>query len=275
MKRYLLIALLPLFLYACTEAHYWDNDIRAEAEETKNFSASNIQKVEITTRNGAIETRAWNDDTIHATFEKWATGDDMEEAEDNVDNIEVLVNRSDSGVLIVEARYPTRISTNYGCNVFVNLPASIVLDLKTTNGAITVLDSESDIECSTSNGAITLQNTEGTAELRTSNGLITVVNHNGDLSGETSNGLISVDMVLPRQGECTLRTSNGPINLSVPASASAIVEASTSNGKIEIHDLDISVIRMDKKEFKGKMGGGQGDIDLKTTNGSIIIGSGS
>lgn len=76
-----------MFLYACTETNYRDDDTQVEETETKSFSASNIQKREINTKNGIIETRAWNDDSIHVTFEKWATGDDVEEAEDNLDDI--------------------------------------------------------------------------------------------------------------------------------------------------------------------------------------------
>ena len=191
-------------------------------------------------------------------------------------SVKILVDRnSGSGVLDIDVRRSIHPGVNHGCNVFVNLPASVVLDLETTNGAIIVLDSANHLECSTSNGVITIQNTEGDAELRTSNGIITVNNHYGSLSGRTSNGIISADIVLPRQRDCILKTSNGSITLSVPNSASAIVEASTSNGKIEIHDLDISVIKMDKTKFRGKMGSGRGNIDLETSNGRILITSGS
>jgi DUF4097 and DUF4098 domain-containing protein YvlB len=276
MRRYLIVALLPLFLYACAETHYWDNDLRVEETETKTFSASNIKRVEVNTKNGAITTRAWNDDSIHVTFDKWATGDDVEEAEDNMDEIEISINRnSGSGVLDIEVRYPVFEHTNYGCNVLIDLPASIALDLETSNGAITVLDSADDLECSTSNGVITLQDTEGNAELKTSNGSITVDKHYGNLNAKTSNGVISADIVLPRNGECKLKTSNGPISLSVPDSSSAMVEASTSNGRIEINDLSITVIKVDKKEFKGRMGSGKGSIDLETSNGAISIRSSS
>ena len=276
MRKSLAVALLPLFLYACAEVNYWNDDTRVEESESKVFSTSNIRRVNVNTKNGAIETRAWNDDSIHATFEKWATGDDVDEAEDNLDDIEVSVSRNSStGVLDIEVRYPVFKNRNRGCNVRLRLPASIVLDLETSNGAITVLDSEEDMECSSSNGAINIQNTEGYAELKTSNGMITVINHHGELNGKTSNGLISADIVLPRDGECVLKTSNGLITLSIPDSTSAMVEASTSNGKIEIHDIPVSVIKMDKKEFKGRMGRGQGTIDLETSNGSIFIESSS
>jgi DUF4097 and DUF4098 domain-containing protein YvlB len=228
--------------------------------------------VEVDTKNGAIETRAWDDNSIQVTFEKWATGDDIEEAEDRLDEIKISVSKdSSSGVLDIDVRYPAFQNSNYGCNVVLDLPASIAMDLETSNGAITVLESESDFVCSTSNGAITTLNTEGYAELRTSNGIITVDGHYGELDGRTSNGVISADIVLPRHGQCILRTSNGPIALSIPESSSAIMEASTSNGQIHIHGLDVNVIKMGKTEFRGKMGSGQGNIDLQTSNGGITI----
>jgi hypothetical protein len=140
MRRYLPIILLPFILYACTEAHYWGDDVRVEDIETKQFSASRIRVVEVNTKNGAIETRAWDDNSIQVTFEKWATGDDVGEAEDRLDDIKVSVSRdSGSGVLDVDVRYSTFQNSNYGCNVLLDLPASIALYLYTYNGAITVL----------------------------------------------------------------------------------------------------------------------------------------
>jgi hypothetical protein len=276
MRRYLIIVLFPFLLYACTEAHYWENDIRIEETETKSFSSDRVKRVEVNTKNGAIETRAWDDDSIIVTFEKWTFGDDVGEAEDKLDEIKVFVSKNPgSGVLDIDVEYPVFQNANYGCNVWVDLPASIVLDLETSNGAITVLESESDFVCSTSNGAITTLDTEGKAELSTSNGIITVNGHYGELSGKTSNGIISADIVLPRQGTCVLKTSNGPITLSIPDSTSATMEASTSNGKIQIHGLDVSIIKMDKTEFKGKMRDGRGNIDLSTSNGSISVKSNS
>jgi hypothetical protein len=236
------------------------------------FSSSQIQKVEVRTKNGAIESRAWDDDSIHIVFEKWATGDYTEEAEDNLDDIKIRVREDKaSKVLDIEIESPSRTGTSYGCNVYMDIPASLFLDFRSSNGSVTVLESQNGVECTTSNGSITILDTEGPAELKTSNGKITAKGHYGELYVQTSNGSIDADVVLPRYGQCELKTSNGAIVLSIPDETSAMIDASTSNGRVEIRGLDIDVIRMEKKGFNGKMGRGEGDIGIETSNGNILV----
>jgi DUF4097 and DUF4098 domain-containing protein YvlB len=274
MRKLLVITLLPFFFCACTVANFWENDVRAEDRESRSFSSSQIRKVEVNTKNGRIESSAWDDNSIYVVFEKWATGHDTEDAEGNVDDIKIYINEdNDSGVLSIDVNMPrSHTGKSYGCDVSLNLPFFLSLDLDTSNGAIAIWEIQSDIYCSTSNGAITMEDTEGYAELRTSNGKIMVKNHYGELSGRTSNGEISADVLLPGQGQCILKTSNGAITLSIPAEGtSAMIEASTSNGKVEINGLDVTVTKMQKTEFNGKIGSGEGDIELETSNGNITL----
>ncbi len=273
MKKYLVFAFFPFFLYACTVVGIWDDDnVRVEERETMDFSSSQIQRIEVRTKNGAIESRAWDDDSIHVVFERWATGDYVEEAEDNLDDIEIHVREDKaSKVLDIEIESPSRTGASYGCNVYLDIPASLFLDFRSSNGSIGVLESQNGVKCTTSNGTITILDTEGLAELKTSNGTIKVRNHYGELDVESSNGSIDADVVLPRYGQCELKTSNGAITLSIPDETSAMIEASTSNGRVEIRGLDVDVIRMEKKGFNGKMGRGEGDIGIETSNGNILV----
>jgi DUF4097 and DUF4098 domain-containing protein YvlB len=275
MSKYLAIILLPLFLFACdvTIDPDWYNDTRAEETVSRYFSSSQIRKVSVKTRNGTIEAVAWDDSSIDATFEKTATGHDREDAEDNLDKIRIHTDRNTaSGVLTIDVEFPNHVSgENYGCSVYLILPASLALELESSNGSITAIGIENDLDFSTSNGAIKIEDTEGYAYLRTSNGKITVDNHHGELDSRTSNGKVDADIVLPIQGECILKTSNGPITLSIPDTTSARMEASTSNGRIEIEDLPVTISMMEKTEFGGQIGSGRGTIDLSTSNGNIVI----
>ena len=231
-----------------------------------------IQRIEVKTENGSIYSKTWDDDTIHFTLEKWATGRDRRDAEDIIEDIEVHIDRRIArGVLSIDVEFPRHNARSHGCDVSISLPSHLYLKMDSSNGAITVFESRNGLECSTSNGTITIQDTEGNADLKTSNGIITVVNHYGELYGKTSNGLINADIVLPEYGKCILKTSNGALTLSIPATTSAMIDASTSNGKIEIEDLRVSIIEMEKTEFRGKMGRGEGSIELETSNGSILV----
>ncbi len=269
MKKFLIIMLLPIFLCSCTSVM---NNVRARKTESDTFSSAQLQEIEVETRNGSIESIVGDSDDINVKFEKWATGADEQDAEDNIKDIKIHIDEDTaSGILSIVVDTPRRPGINYGCNVSLSLPASLYMDLRSSNGAITISESQVGMECSTSNGAVTIENTSGYAQLKTSNGKITAQNHDGDLNARTSNGAIDADVRLPEDGECVLKTSNGAINLSIPEETSALITASTSNGKIAVDDLGITVIKMEKTEFEGEMGGGGGNIQLGTSNGSIRI----
>ena len=264
--------LLPLLLDSCVVIDLSDDNVKFEKREIKNFSISNLSKLKVRNENGDIESRAWDEDYIRITFEKSATGRDKSDAEENIRDIKIdIYEDTDPKTLVVYVKTPKFTGTSYVCNVILNVPNSIYLDLESSNGSIIVEGSNNGINCETSNGSINIQDTEGDANLTTSNGKIIVKNHYGEIYGKTSNGEINVDMVLPEKGKCVLKTSNGTITLSIPATTSATIEASTSNGKIEIVNLDVSIIKIGKSELKGEMGKGEGYINLETSNGRILV----
>lgn len=264
--------LLPLLFSSCVVIDLSDDDVKFEKREIKNFSISKLSRLEVRNENGDIESRTWDEDYIRITFEKSATGRDRDDAEGNISDIKInIYEDTDSKALVVYVRTPKFTGTSYVCNVILNVPDSIYLDLESSNGSITVEGSNIGLNCKTSSDSINIQDTEGDANLTTSNGKIIVKNYYGEIYGKTSNGEINVDMVLSEKGKCILKTSNGAITLSIPATTSATIEASTSNGKIEIANLDISIIKISKSELKGEMGKGEGLIDLETSNGKIFI----
>jgi hypothetical protein len=274
MKTLLFFMLLPLFIYGCTmEGSIWlGDDVRASEKEFKNFSSKQIQRVEIINSNGFIKTDISNDDSIEVIFEKWVTGDDEYDAEDNLDNVKIYTEKdSSTRTLRLVVKYPIHFGGSYGCDVSISLPSSVSVDLKTSNGSIEVYGIENDIECQTSNGTIKIEDTKGDAILRTSNGKITVNNHYGEIDARTSNGYIDADVKLPKNGDCILRTSNDGITLSIPEDTSAMISASTSNNSVKISDLDVSVSHSEKSSLEGMIGDGKGNIELETSNGSILL----
>jgi DUF4097 and DUF4098 domain-containing protein YvlB len=252
MRRFIAITLLPFLLYACGSSP--DEEVREEKIESRDFSSAQIHTLRIDTENGAIQISPGSDDSIHVVLEKWATGSDSAEAMANLDDISIsIVEDTASESLSIDVDIPDNETTEYGCNVSVDIPASIDLDLESLNGAVTIAD------------------TEGNAKLRTLNGKVVVSNHRGNLDGETSNGEIDVDIVLPDEGECRLKTSNGNITLSIPSTTSAEIKASTLNGNIEVEHPDVTIEKMEDKEFEGEIGDGDGDIELEALNGNIVI----
>jgi DUF4097 and DUF4098 domain-containing protein YvlB len=184
MKKLLVIMFIPFLFYACSSTDDTD-DFRAEESESKDFSSSQMTKVEVKNINGSIKSSVWNDESIHVLFEKWATGNTEQEAEANIDDIVIFVSEDAvSGLLSIDVDIPINVEVDHGCNITLKLPSSLSLDLESINGAIEI------------------QDTKAEATLKTVNGAIAVKNHNGELIASTSNGTIDADIVLPDQGEC-------------------------------------------------------------------------
>ena len=179
---------------------------------------------------------------------------------------------------------------NRGAYIRVSLPREANLDVQTTNGRVvlrriegvgTVQTSNGRIEADvvsgnfemrTSNSRINCTRLEGDFRLGTSNGRIEVLDGQGTFDAETSNGRIRFrGEVLPRK-KSRLVTSNGSIDATLMGEPSVQVSARTSNGSI-VCDRDMKIRgERKKRQLEGVIGGGEGALTLRTSNGSITIG---
>ena len=143
--------------------------------------------------------------------------------------------------------------------------------VRTSNGRIEVEDAKGKFGMSTSNSRVEASRIEGEFRLESSNGRITVRDGLGAFDVETSNGSIRfAGEILPR-GESRLETSNGSITATLTGEPSLRLSAKTSNGSITCaRDVEV---RGDwkKRQLEGAIGGGEGLLTLKTSNGSITI----
>ena len=95
----------------------------------------------------------------------------------------------------------------------------------------------------------------------------------GPATLKTSNGSVSFSGLLTGDHN-QLNSSNGNLHLSIPADAAAIVDASTSNGRINCKLPRVSVTSESKTALKGQVGGaGESTVAvrLRTSNGSVTI----
>jgi Toastrack DUF4097 len=135
----------------------------------------------------------------------------------------------------------------------VAVPAGVRFVGRTVNGRVEARDLSGEAEAHTVNGGIELD-TAGFGRAETVNGSIHARFGRADWTG-------SLD----------LTTVNGSVTVELPASAGARVEASTVNGSIET-DFPLTVEgQLSRRHVSGTIGGGGGDLRLKTVNGSIHL----
>jgi hypothetical protein len=134
-----------------------------------------------------------------------------------------------------------------------SVPDYLVVEVVNTNG---------DVEVSSVNDDVTASNVNGTIELTD------VV---GDVEATLVNGDIDADLTLLSGGVVDLTVVNGEIDLVVPASVSAVLDADVVNGTVVVTGLTITDATTTTRSVHGRLGGGDGLIELDVTNGTIRV----
>jgi DUF4097 and DUF4098 domain-containing protein YvlB len=244
------------------------------ADETvqKSFEVGASPRVVVETFNGKVQVTTDAAPTVSVSVTKRGSGNTQAAAQDDLKNIEVTMTQ-DGGAVRVVARRINRASNwgNSGASATLKVPSGAVLELRSSNGTVTVLGQTGDVTINTSNGKISVDGSRGQLKLDTSNGSIEASADQAVVNARTSNGAITFKGALA-QGNHTLRTSNGKITLTLPASASFKLDAETSNGKVS---SDFAVTRTGgsrDSELRGTVGDNPAtSIELRTSNGGIEL----
>lgn len=177
---------------------------------------------------------------------------------------------------------------NGGADIMLTVPASVDVELETSNGDIElrglegrgslgtsngdiVLDTtRGDFEGRTSNGRIDANAVEGTVVLRTSNGKVNLHEVEGEFDVETSNGGISFGGNMTAGGSNRLITTNGSVVVELQGTPSVVLDAETSNGDVTC-DLPILATVTRDERLVGKIGEGEADLYIRTSNGDVTV----
>ncbi len=162
----------------------------------------------------------------------------------NVDGSAEIINRNGK-IICEEITGSVNANTSYNSVKFDNIGGKIKVMNK--SGRISISGKPESIDISTSYDRINLSEVECPS-----------------IIALTRNGSINADVTLPPQSSCRLETSYGDINLSVPGSTSSNITATVPKGnRIRIQrGLTITTTELKKEKVSGKMGGGNGSIEL-------------
>jgi len=142
--------------------------------------------------------------------------------------------------------------------------------LKSSNGKIVLDNMKGNFEGRTSNGRIEVNTVAGSVILKTSNGKIDVRGVRGEFDIDSSNGSVFYRGNLTEGGSNRLVTSNGDVVVELQGKPSVVLDAETSNGKVT-SELPILATVTSKERLVGKIGEGEADLYIRTSNGDITI----
>ena len=153
----------------------------------------------------------------------------------------------------------------------VTVPFTTRLDLRSSNGSIQLQWVHESGAIATSNGKIVLESVKGNFHVRTSNGSVTIRQAEGSFDVQTSNGAISFLGTMAPGGHNRLVTSNGSVTVTLETEPNIAVDAATNNGSISTTLPILTTTTGSKTRLIGTIGGGEADLTIRTSNGSVTI----
>ena len=219
-----------------------------------NIELGNLDRVRITGINGSIEIIGDSSVTMAEIWgEKTVRSDSRSDAIDHLDDLQVEID-SDQNILCIETVQPKDThGRSYEVDYHLLIPPSWKTYALNVNGNIYIEAMHNDVTSGLTNGDITLMDVEG------------------NINADVVNGEITGAVTIPLAGVCFMNIVNGQIDIDIPKETSAEFLASVTNGSIQITDLVINNLQSTPKTMQGILGDGEGTMQLSIVNGPIYV----
>ncbi|HKI59139.1 MAG TPA: DUF4097 family beta strand repeat-containing protein [Trueperaceae bacterium] len=160
----------------------------------------------------------------------------------------------------------------------VRLPGPAALQLRTTNGNISVTGAMARVDAATTNGDVTASGTaDAPLDLASTNGRVAVTGARAELRIRNTNGSVEIaDLTLPAGSASRAQSVNGSITVRGLASPAALeITGNVSNGGVTV-SLDNAAVTYPGsghgRSFRATTDGeGYASLDLRTVNGSLTV----
>lgn len=244
---------------------------RFEQQETKTIPAGDYAHLEVRNANGNITVEGTEGEGIALVATKKVKAKSEEEGQRRLNQIRIALSEEKPNLRIVTDVSELHPKRNWSVNYEIHLPMHISLFARTSNGNVDVADLREQTQVETSNGNLSAHRIGSSIAARTSNGNIKLHDVEGAIEAKTSNGNVYGQLrTFDTEKPTTLHSTNGNVQLAMPDDVSAKVVAATRNGNVHC-DLPISVSLQRKNHLEGAIGSGEGEIELRTTNGNVRI----
>jgi hypothetical protein len=239
---------------------------RIEFEKTTDFRG--LTEAVVETRNGLIDVRSdLNAQDVQVRGIKSADGRNPAEARAHAEQIAIEVRRDPDRPerLCIAARLPAEEKWHCGASFSVVLPASIALQLKTSNGQVAVTGPCRAVHIETNNGRVNVSNVAGDVYARTTNHPADIINVDGNVDVQTSNARIKLDEV---HGGVYGRTSHGVITA---WNITGDLDLLSCDAAIEMERVGVARIKAVTSNGRIRALQTRGNATLETTNGPIEV----
>jgi len=261
------------------------------------YNANEAQQLQVSIRDADVEIigDATASSTSIEVIHKAKTGSQAEA--DRFFERESIASGAENGIIVIENAVKNsgwnmeRIHGSCNTKISVTCPYQMAGSIRSSDGDIsatnlkgdlTIRSSDGDLhtikivgnlDAATSDGDIIIDGLQGDVDARTSDGDILINHLAGAFSTQTSDGDIQVTLESDPTANSTMRTSDGDISLSIASPKSLTIKARVSDGEIENRFSAGTVTHRDRSSQTIVVGSGDIEIQIRTTDGDINIGS--
>jgi DUF4097 and DUF4098 domain-containing protein YvlB len=268
--RYAVLSCLLLQFTVCgchISIDSWDQ-VKRSRTWNRQVSGDELTRLVVHTKSGAITVTGSDVTDVEITAEITANAPAEEEAEDMLDQVEIVCNPS-GGALDVKADMP-RLDNNRRISVSYTIvaPRRMSVQCNSSYGRLVLSDLEGTVAGKTSSGSIEVHNIQGSVDLDTSYGSIACSDVNGtDVTLRSSSGAIRISNI---SGSTQCQSSYGSVTCEGFSNGDLVLRSSSgrieiSNAAFETCEAHTSYGSVSAEHVKGdamKLGSSSGSIKV-------------
>src|SRR5438105_2147386 len=241
--------------------------------EEKHFSTSGKPDVALTTFDGSIEVRPWDESGVEVIVEKRGRN------KEDVSEIDVHAEQSGNHVEVtVRERRAHRFGLHFGgrsAKLIVSVPAASDLSAKSGDGSIDVERIDGRIQLRSGDGSIRARDMGGDLDVHTGDGRVVVSGKLTTVRARSGDGSVTVHAApgSAPAADWDIVTGDGSVTLELPDDFSADLDAHTGDGRIHMQDITVSNVtgQIGRNSLRGRLGAGGHQLRVRTGDGSITL----
>jgi DUF4097 and DUF4098 domain-containing protein YvlB len=228
-------------------------------QETKSFPVSGTPRVSISTFDGPITVRGWDQPEVRYTATKRA-GDE--------ERLKQLVIQAEQQGQAITINAVNENEHHGSVQLEVYVPRNSSLHVTSGDGPLTLNGVSGDITLRSGDGPIIVDNSGGQLHVNTGDGPIQINKFDGQVDARTGDGPIALD---GNFNALEARTGDGEISLTVPAGSSFTIETNASEG-ITNEGFNVAEdVTLSPRMKRWKVGSGGRVFVLRTGEGKILL----
>lgn len=234
------------------------------------------KNLEVSTFNGSLQVTETSGNEIELVAHITSCGYTQQEADAGLAALEPKLMTDTGTIQVIVHRDKKYNSWSNGVELELKVPRRMKVKLTTSNGTISCIGRDSDVEAKTSNGEIKLKDIHADVKAKSSNGKIQAELVQGTVQLDTSNGFIKLnDCKLI--GDNQLETSNGSVVVTLSPQSPIDFTAKTSNGDVKCEVKESQVTQEKSSRMQGVLFPSSEQeppktkLVIRTSNGNVTL----